>query len=463
MKNFMEVGIVSTEDVFFGERFRQDYGDMSGLINSFKKYGVIQPLAVAVNKDGDKPYKLLAGGRRFDACRLAEIHKIPVRIYSLDLTDLELRSIELEENIQRKDLDFIEDCNLKREIHRLQLEIHGEKVSTSPNADGWSMRDTANLLNVDHKTVSMDIKLANAVDSFPDLNWKDCKNKSDAVKMIHKLEERVIRKDLSDRANKLLGKTAKKRADAYITGNFFEMVKKVPERSIEFIELDPPYAIELPEEKGTAYSIVYGNSYNEVSRNQYIKFMKDTLNECYRVMNDNSWIIVWFAPEPWFDPIYHLITLAGKPEDVKDDDWIKSKKGLRTRRLCGIWTKPNGQTRSQDVTLGNCYEMFYYARKGNAKINIDKRGRSNEFAFSPVPPAQKIHPTERPLDLMEEILDVFAWEGSRVLVPFAGSGKTLTAAYNKKMFPIGYDLSKEYKEGYVAGIMREEFKGGNNR
>ena len=112
------------------------------------------------------PYILLAGGRRFDAARLAEIEEIPVRIYTKVLDDLEMRSIELEENIQRKDLDFIEDCNLKREIHRLHIAIHGAKVSTSPDASGWSMRDTANLIGRDHKTVSMDIKLADAVEGF---------------------------------------------------------------------------------------------------------------------------------------------------------------------------------------------------------------------------------------------------------------------------------------------------------
>ena len=104
--------------------------------------------------------------------------------------------------------------------------------------------------------------------------------------------------------------------------------------------------------------------------------------------------------------------------------------------------------------------MFYYVKKGDAKINLEKRGRSNVFNFPPVFPAKKIHPTERPVELIEELLDVFAWEGSRVLVPFAGCGNTLVAAYNKKMFPIGYDLSPEYKEGYVSRIMLEEMKGG---
>jgi len=445
MDNKPVVEVVRTDSIFCEDRFRCDYGDMTGLIASIKKYGIIQPMAVKRNNDPEKPFRLVAGGRRFDGVRLAQLEEVPVRIYPEGLTDLELRSIELEENIQRKDLTFIEDCNLKREIHHLQVAIHGEKISTAPDASGWSKRDTAELLNKDHKTITMDIKLAEAVESFPDLGWDKCKNKSDAMKVLNKFEERIIRKGLSDRATKLLSKTAKKKTEAYLIGDFFELVKNIPDKSIDLVELDPPYAINLPQQKAKDnYAIIYGDSYNEVDQNQYLEFMSKVFSECYRVMSDDSWLIAWFGPEPWFDIMFHLITDAG----------------FKTRRIPGEWTKPTGQTKHPDTYLASSYEMFFYAKKGNAKINLDKRGRSNLFNFPPVPPAHKIHPTERPVELIEELLSVFAWEGSRVLVPFAGSGNTLIAAYNKKMFPIGYDLSEEYKEGYVSRIMIEEMKKG---
>jgi len=445
MENKAVVEVVATDSVLCEDRFRRDYGDMTGLINSIKKHGIIQPLAVKRNDSNKEiPFILLAGGRRFDAVRLAGIKTIPVRIYPDNLDELEMKSIELEENIQRKELTYIEDCNLKREIHKLQVAIHGEKISTSPDAPGHSMRDTAELLGKDHKTISQDIKLANAMESFPDIDWSSFKNKSDANKMLNKLEERIVRKDLSERATKLLSRDAKKRTDAYIVGDFFEKVIHIPDKSIEFIELDPPYAIDLPGKKeGDNYTITYGDTYNEVDASQYLTFMQKILAECYRVMSKDSWIVVWFGPEPWFDPMYHMIIDAG----------------FKTRRIPGIWTKPTGQTRQPDTYLGSSYEMFFYAKKGDAKINIDKRGRSNIFNFSPVFPAHKIHPTERPVELIEELLETFAWEGSRILVPFAGSGNTLVAAYNKKMFPIGFDLTSDYREGYVARIMTEEMKG----
>ena len=441
----MEVAMIPTESVLCEDRFRRDYGDMQGLIDSFKKYGIIQSLAVVRQEDESKPYRLLAGGRRFGAIQLAGIEEIPVRIYPNELSDLEMRSIELEENIQRKDLDFIEDCNLKREIHRLQVQIHGVKTSTSPDASGWSMRDTADLINRDHKTVSRDIKLADAVESFPEADWDNCKNKKDAMKMLGRLEEKIVHANLAKQASKLLGREAKKKVEAYLTGDFFTYIAKIPDRSINFIEVDPPYAIDLPGKKSKeSYAVTYGDSYNEVASEGFEDFMRRTLTECYRVMADDTWIVVWFGPDPWFNTIYDLLI----------------ETGFKTRRLCGIWTKPGGQTNRPDTYFANCYEMFYYASKGDAKINTAKRGRSNIFKFSPVTPTHKIHPTERPVELIEELLDCFAWEGARVVVPFAGSGNTLRASYNKGMFPIGYDLTTEYREGYVARIIQEELKDG---
>jgi site-specific DNA-methyltransferase (adenine-specific) len=428
------------------DRSRTELGDLDELVNSFKKYGIIQSLAVATKQDGDggTPYRLLAGGRRYAAAIQAGIELVPVKIYTEELSEMHMKSIELEENLRRKDLTFIEKCRLTREINDLQVALYGRKISTSPDAPGHSMRDTADMLNVSPMTVVNDIKLATAMEQFPDLDWGGCKNQSEALKVLAKFEERVVRADLSSRASELMKSSkTKKIIDSYILGDFFEKVKGVPNNSIDLVEIDPPYGIDLPNMK-KEHNSNYGDSYNEVDASIYIKFIGDTLTESYRIMKEDSWLIFWFGPEPWFDIIYSLI----------------KQSGFETRRLCGIWTKNNGQTKHPDIYLAQAYEMFYYARKGNAVINLDKRGRGNIFDFSPVSPTNKIHPTERPVPLMEEILRTFTWEGSRVIVPFAGSGNTLRAAYNLNMFPLGYDLSKEYKDSFTVRVLNEE-KGEN--
>ena len=94
--------------------------------------------------------------------------------------------------------------------------------------------------------------------------------------------------------------------------------------------------------------------------------------------------------------------------------------------------------------------MFFYAWKGRPALN--KPGRSNNFQFPPVPPNQKTHPTERPVELMKEIYETFAFPGSRVLIPFLGSGNGLIAADQLNMAGLGYELSKGYRDSFLVKI-----------
>ena len=132
--------------------------------------------------------------------------------------------------------------------------------------------------------------------------------------------------------------------------------------------------------------------------------------------------------------------------------------GFKCRRMPALWTKGThtGQCMQPSMYLGASYEMFFYARKGEASIH--SQGRRSQFDCDPVPPTQKIHPTERPVPLIEEILKTFAWEEARVVVPFAGSGNTLRAAHNCGMIPWGCDLEQEYKDGYTARLLGEDIK-----
>ena len=439
MNKNVELKVVPLTSIWSADRFREDLGEIEDLAYSIKTYGVIQPLAVnrTPGPQGEE-YKLLAGGRRFEACSRVGLKEVPVRIYPDQLNEYESRIIELEENIQRKNLTYIEDVNLKKEIHELYQRLYGgPKTSTKPDAEGWSLRDTASMLGKAHSTVSEDITLAKAMEEFPALEWDKCKNKGEAKKMLNKFKHRILRAELADQVEKSRPKQGNKLLEAYRVGDFFEGAAKLPDRSFNIIEIDPPYAINLG-------SIKAGNTetldvYNEVPANEYTDFLQHTLEEAYRLLSDQGWLLFWFAPEPWFEVVYQLITKAG----------------FKTRRLPALWVKPSGQTLRPDKYLASAYEPFFYATKGDSQITLEKRGRSNVFYYSPVPPAKKIHPTERPVEMMKDILSTFGIEGSRVLVPFAGSGNTLRAAHSLSMFPLGFDLSREYHDSYVARLLSE--------
>ena len=429
---------IKLSDIDASNRARKDYKDVQGLAKSIEEKGLIHPVAVSIHPTQSDKYILVAGGRRFKAHEILGKQEILCRVYHAQLDDLELRSIELEENIQREDLSWQEKAFLEREIHRLQVSIHGEKVSRAPDAPGHSMTDTAELLGVSKGKISQDIALADAMEQFPDAPWDKCKNANEAKKLKGRMEKMIVNDHLAEKAQKTLGDGDQKiarLADAYVVGDFFKNVAEIPDGHYDLVEMDPPYGIDLQAAKAKRGLGADGlMEYNEVDAKAYPEFLAKALKECYRVMKPDSYLVCWFGPDPWFELLASLL------EGV----------GFRVPRIPGLWVKPFGQTNSPTTRLASCYEMFFYAAKGNPQIY--KPGTRNVFAFDPVVPDKKRHPTERPIPMIKSVLETFAAPDSKVLVPFAGSGATLIAAAEANMHPLGFDLEKSFRDRYILHL-----------
>jgi len=119
------------------------------LADSIKQFGIIQPLIVQ-EKNGF--YEIIAGERRWRAAKLAGLKEVPVIVK--DYTDLEVVEISLIENIQRENLNPIEEAiaykRLLNEFHLKQDEV-AERVSKSRTAVTNSMR----LLKLDERVQQM--------------------------------------------------------------------------------------------------------------------------------------------------------------------------------------------------------------------------------------------------------------------------------------------------------------------
>ena len=106
-----------------------DEDSLVDLSESIKQVGVLQPLLVLDKKDY---YEIIAGERRWRAAKLAGLKEVPVRI--MNLTDQEVVEISLVENIQRENLNPIEEAfaykRLLTEFHLKQDEV-AERVSKS--------------------------------------------------------------------------------------------------------------------------------------------------------------------------------------------------------------------------------------------------------------------------------------------------------------------------------------------
>ena len=120
---------------------RKSFDDkaLSELADSISQYGVLQPLLVRPRKDGS--YQIVAGERRWRAARLAGLTEVPVTIR--ELSDDETAAIALIENLQREDLNPIEQAQGLSElieIYGLTQEEAAERVGKSRPAVANSLR-----------------------------------------------------------------------------------------------------------------------------------------------------------------------------------------------------------------------------------------------------------------------------------------------------------------------------------
>ncbi|WP_320978243.1 ParB N-terminal domain-containing protein [Hungatella effluvii] len=113
--------ILKIKDVKIGQRVRDEYGDMQALADSIREHGLLHPIVV------DSDYNLIAGCRRLLACERIGLKEIEAKVLE-DISEKELRVLELEENIRRKDLTELEKSKNLVELAEIKEQELKEKV-----------------------------------------------------------------------------------------------------------------------------------------------------------------------------------------------------------------------------------------------------------------------------------------------------------------------------------------------
>lgn len=112
------------------------------LADSIRAKGVIQPLIVRENPRKSDSYEIVAGERRWRAAQLAQVHELPVLIRNFN--DTEVLEVAIIENIQRADLNAIEEAMGYRQL----MERFGHTQERLAEALGKSRSHIANLLRL---------------------------------------------------------------------------------------------------------------------------------------------------------------------------------------------------------------------------------------------------------------------------------------------------------------------------
>ena len=87
-----------------------------------------------------------------------------------------------------------------------------------------------------------------------------------------------------------------------------------------------------------------------------------------------------------------------------------------------------------------------YGRKKNASIQTHKGYPKNLLEFKNIPSNARLHPTQKPIELLEYLIKTYTNEGETVLDNCMGSGSTGVACMNTNRRFIGFELDKQYFE-----------------
>ena len=122
------------------------------LTESIKKNGIIQPIAVRPNNTEPGKYEIVAGERRWLAAQRAGLHEIPVNI--LDLSDVESLEVAIVENIQRDDLNPIEEAKGYKRLSD-EFKYDHESISKLMSKSRSHISNTLRLLSLPEDIIGM--------------------------------------------------------------------------------------------------------------------------------------------------------------------------------------------------------------------------------------------------------------------------------------------------------------------
>lgn len=218
-------------------------------------------------------------------------------------------------------------------------------------------------------------------------------------------------------------------------GDCLQKLEGVTDNSVDLIVTDPPYNISKDNRlKSMGRSgIDFGEWDHDADLTSWIK-------EGARVLKPGGGMVI-------FNSWLNLRSIANACED----NGLTVKDVLR-------WEKNNPMPRNRDRRYIVDYEFaLWVVKKGKWTFNRqDEKYQRPKFVY-PVPNGKKrVHPTQKPVELMEELIKIHSNENDIVLDPFMGSGSTGVAALNLGRKFIGIELDDKYFD--IAKSRLEETK-----
>lgn len=383
--------------------------DLTGLKASLQAFGQIEP--IVIERDGE----LIAGFRRLTAAK--ELGWKSIRVVFRDkMDDLTARSLELEENIQRLDMSWVERTMALAELHKI-------KQIQNP---GWGQTQTAIAADTQQSHVAEAIAMAKMIELFPEL--KEAKSFHQATSWAKQRAELATRTiEVRDAAPENASVE-----ERILLGDSVELIKSLPDESINLVLTDPPFGIGYDSLKAGKSSTL--STYKD-GEEEYFHIL-GIIPDLYRVLKPNGWL-VWFLGPRW------LTTCMVNFQDI----------GFTMDEIPVIWDRSQGRTFTMrpDHYFNRAYDMALHGFKGDPQMV--QRSKNNILQFAPVDVNDRELTVERPVELYAELIKRMTVEGEVVADFFVGSGSVLAAAAMLKRKYIGCEMNPERRAVAIKKVL----------
>lgn len=414
------------------------------LANSIQQLGLINPITVDANN------VLVAGERRLTACRdiLGWTH-IPVQ-YIEDCTEEELKLIELEENVRRKDLDWKDECHAIKDYHE-----HCTSIDSN-----WTMARTAERLNTSQSLVSQKIDVAKALlEEIPLVIQADKfsvargvvqrrteRQQADASNQIADMlggnskkeldPSGPVREETSGRAagrTDLPGDDSDTTADApFIHADFIQWLRTYSGPKFNFIHCDFPYGVSADKHAQGAADKFGG--YDD-SADVYWDLMAAFSTFIRTGVAESAHCMFWFSMS------YYTETKKA----LEDMGWVVNDFPL-------VWTKGNVGILPDPKRGGRrTYETAFHCTRGDRPV-VRAKAMSIETSAP-----KEIHMSEKSPEMLRHFFEMYVDDSTVMLDPTMGSGNAVKVAEAMGAKTIlGLEKEKEFYDRAVSAYLADK-------
>ena len=220
--------------------------------------------------------------------------------------------------------------------------------------------------------------------------------------------------------------------NSFKNGDCLEILEQLPDLSIDIVITDPPYGISYISNRSQYEDSITKRGLLNDGKDEAFELLDKTCQILQRKCAQNSHLY-FFCSWSVFSQFEHII-----------GNYFTIKTPI-------VWDKGNKGSGDLENDWGNQTELIIFCVKGKKTINYR---RGNVISVPRLHSSKMVHPTQKPIDLLNQLLDVSYFQGDLVVDPFMGSGATIHACNKRDINCIGIELDKDMFE--IAKTTRNE-------